>query len=302
MAQVQRLASATMDNQAPENGELLSLNDYDHDDVKISKRTVRGDTCCDKFLRCLSHVPCASLIAWIILFMGLGGVTGSLLIGTYKTRALLEYPDVPRFHKYDVVSTNGNGTMELEERTEVGGQMLWFVELMLIGVVVSMFVLGTLFLLCGHLSTDPTSRRVFNSSAKNRCARGLNIFLLMFVYFLTLVWVLALALLTVPLVLLGMLFILTGHTGLTCIDLKNYGFSERNMCGEELNVFTTKAKDVLICYSACYFSALLVVVSLIHFLISISANITHLKDNRFVTLNAYETEEHSKHSVLDTNM
>ncbi|XP_046354159.1 uncharacterized protein LOC124133716 isoform X5 [Haliotis rufescens] len=234
---------------------------------------VRGDTCCDKFLRCLSHVPCASLIAWIILFMGLGGVTGSLLIGTYKTRALLEYPDV-----------------------------LWFVELMLIGVVVSMFVLGTLFLLCGHLSTDPTSRRVFNSSAKNRCARGLNIFLLMFVYFLTLVWVLALALLTVPLVLLGMLFILTGHTGLTCIDLKNYGFSERNMCGEELNVFTTKAKDVLVCYSACYFSALLVVVSLIHFLISISANITHLKDNRFVTLNAYETEEHSKHSVLDTNM
>ncbi|XP_046556998.1 uncharacterized protein LOC124266228 isoform X2 [Haliotis rubra] len=298
MAQVQRLASATMDNQAPENGELLSLNDYDHDDVKISKRTVRGDTCCDKFLRCLSHVPCASLIAWIILFMGLGGVTGSLLIGTYKTRALLENPDVRSVHEYNV--DNGTISRKIDEPME--GQMLWFVELMLIGVVVSMFVLGTLFLLCGHLSTDPTSRRVFNSSAKNRCARGLNIFLLMFVYFLTLVWILALALLTVPLVLLGLMFILTEHMGVNCIDLKNYGFSERNMCGEELDVFTTKAKDVLVCYSACYFSALLVVVSLIHFLISISANITHLKDNRFVTLNAYDTEEHSKHSVLDTNM
>lgn len=42
----------------------------------------------------------------------------------------------------------------------------------------------------------------------------------------------------------------------------------------------------------------------VHFLICISANITHLRDNRFATLNAYETEElrNSKHSVLDTNM
>lgn len=42
----------------------------------------------------------------------------------------------------------------------------------------------------------------------------------------------------------------------------------------------------------------------IHFLICVSANITHLRDNRFATLNAYEGEEirNSKHSVLDTNM
>lgn len=42
----------------------------------------------------------------------------------------------------------------------------------------------------------------------------------------------------------------------------------------------------------------------IHFLISISANYTHLKDDRFSTLNAYEAEEvrNSKHSVVDTSM
>lgn len=40
------------------------------------------------------------------------------------------------------------------------------------------------------------------------------------------------------------------------------------------------------------------------FIVCISANITHLKDNRFATLNAYESEEvrNSKHSMLDTDM
>lgn len=44
----------------------------------------------------------------------------------------------------------------------------------------------------------------------------------------------------------------------------------------------------------------------IHFMIVISANISHLKDHRLATMNAYSetTEEvrNSKHSVVDTTM
>ena len=50
----------------------------------------RGDNCCERFLRCLSYVPCGSLISWILLLLGLGALAGSVLIGTRKTRVLLE--------------------------------------------------------------------------------------------------------------------------------------------------------------------------------------------------------------------
>ncbi|XP_041359262.1 neuronal membrane glycoprotein M6-a-like isoform X2 [Gigantopelta aegis] len=236
----------------------------------------RNATCCEKIIKCLSHVPFASLVAWIILVIGLGGITGNLLVGARRSRDLLK-----------------------------SSSHQWFMEYVLMGVIISMFVLGTVFLVFAHLSSDPTSRRVFNSSSKNRCARGCNIFLLLFVYFLTIVWILVTAILIVPVGLLVMLILVKKFNNVSCIDLQNYGFDPREICDDQLSVFMTKSYDILVCYAIAFVSALLVSVSLIHFLISISANITHLKDNRFATLNAYETtEEHrnSKHSVIDTNM
>lgn len=53
---------------------------------------------------------------------------------------------------------------------------LWFMEYTLIGVVVSMFVIGTLLLCVGHVSTEPTSRHMFQTTKKNMCAQGLNVF------------------------------------------------------------------------------------------------------------------------------
>lgn len=52
--------------------------------------SAHSDSCIQRVFHCLSHVPCASLIAWILLILGLGGVTGSLLFGSRKTRDLLE--------------------------------------------------------------------------------------------------------------------------------------------------------------------------------------------------------------------
>lgn len=52
--------------------------------------SARSEKCSDRFLHCLSQVPCGSLIAWIILLVGLGGLTGGLLIGAQKTRDMLD--------------------------------------------------------------------------------------------------------------------------------------------------------------------------------------------------------------------
>jgi len=53
---------------------------------------------------------------------------------------------------------------------------LWFMEYTIIGVVCGMFVIGTCLLTLGHFSSEPNSRHAFNSSRKNTCGQGLNIF------------------------------------------------------------------------------------------------------------------------------
>ncbi|BFZ24619.1 hypothetical protein BsWGS_27659 [Bradybaena similaris] len=280
-----------MEESTEKNGELLSLRDHedevggggdeDKDDYdnehegaterRRSRNVGQHANCCDIILKCLGCIPCPSLLSWIMLLLGIGTLTGSLLVGTWRTRLLLK-----------------------------NHSLLWFMEYTIIGVVVGMFVIGTLLLIAGHLSSEPTSRRVFNSFTKNRCAQGLNIFSLVITYFLAVCWVLIIAILTTPLVLIINIIIVNPDT----LDLKNYGFHGDVYTGAALEIFMEDVKELLICYAVALFAAVIIVNSLICFIVCISANITHLKDNRFATLNAYESEEvrNSKHSMLDTDM
>ncbi|KAK3577076.1 hypothetical protein CHS0354_037102 [Potamilus streckersoni] len=240
----------------------------------------QSGTCGERLLHCLSNVPCASLIAWITLLLGLGGLTGSILTGVPRTRDLLR-----------------------DDAT------LWFMEHTIIGVLCGMFVFGTLLLLVGHLSSDPTSRHTFNTSKKNACARGLNIMLLILTFILGISWIIISAVIAIPLMMLLLLLYLHDYMKENCFNLANYGFSFREMCGHDFAAFTDKGRELLICYIIAYAAVVLIAASLIHFLINISANITHLRDTRFVTLHAYEEENEevrnsaSKHSNLaDTTM
>lgn len=259
--------------QGGEQGELLA--DHKDDD----KDSAHSDSCIQRVFHCLSHVPCASLIAWIILILGLGGVTGSLLFGAHKTRELLE-----------------------------DDRMLWFIEYTIIGVICGMFVIGTSLLVVGHCSSEPTSRHAFNSSRKNFCARALNIFMLVLSYLLTICWVLVTTVFALPAALLILLMYQENNKDVRCINLSHYGFWFREICKKEgeLERFTNRGYDLLICYLVAYISALLIIISLIHFLMVISANVTHLRESRFATMNAYDVEtaeeaQNSKH-VVDTTM
>ncbi|KAK3774683.1 hypothetical protein RRG08_035109 [Elysia crispata] len=230
-----------------------------------------SDTCCDKFLKCLGLVPCPTLLSWILLLLGLGCMVGAILFGTWDTRTLLEDDD-----------------------------LLWFMEYTVIGVSVGMFVVGCLILVSSHLSSEPTSRRVFNSFKKNRCAQGMNIFALVVCYILLVAWVLATAIFAVPLVLIINMLIVDAES----VDLGVYGFKGGVKNGTHLETFKKDSKELLICWGIVFCSSVVIVNSLICFIICVTANITHLRDNRFSTLNAYGSEEvrNSKHSVLDTNM
>lgn len=252
-----------------EQGELLAEHQDEEDKA-------HSDNCLERMFHCLSHVPCASLVAWLALLIGLGGVCGGLLVGTFRSRDLLE-----------------------EDK------LLWFIEYSLIGIMSGMFVIGTCLLLLGHFSSEPNSRHCFNTSRKNACAQGLNIFMMVLTYILCLGWIFVSAVLLLPAAMLVLLIYLTDYKDFSCINLANYGFKDREICDAALERFVNHGWDLLICYLVAYFAAVVVIISLIHFLTCLSANITHLKDARFATLNAYEDADeaavNSKH-VNDTTM
>ncbi|KAL4230020.1 Neuronal membrane glycoprotein M6-b [Mactra antiquata] len=239
------------------------------------KTSAHSENCLERTLHCLSHVPCGSIVAWILLFLGLGGVTGSLLIGVFRTRDLLE-----------------------------DDRILWFMEFTLIGVVSGMFVIGTCLLIVGHFSSEPNSRHAFNTSRKNLCGRGLNIFMLILTYILLVAWLLTSAILIIPVGAFTLLIYLYEVKDVKSIDLANYGFESKVIKGDDLERFRNEGQDLLICYGAAYLCAVFIIISLIHFLMCISANITHLRDARFATLNAYEEAEDAQNAkqLNDTTM
>ncbi|GFO17891.1 neuronal membrane glycoprotein m6-b, partial [Plakobranchus ocellatus] len=197
--------------------------------VKNKANGRHNDSCCDKFIKCMSLVPCPTLLAWILLLLGIGCLTGGLLIGTRDTRTLLDDQD-----------------------------LLWFMEYTVIGVSSGMFIVGCLFLLAAHLSSEPTSRRVFNSFRKNKCAQGMNIFALVVCYFLAVCWVLATTIFATPLVLIINMLIQDSDS----VDLGIYGFKGGVKTGTYLNTFKEESKDLLICWGIVFCSSFLIVNSL----------------------------------------
>ncbi|XP_064608111.1 myelin proteolipid protein-like isoform X2 [Liolophura sinensis] len=236
--------------------------------------TAKKNNACEQCLSCLAHVPCPSLCSWILLLIGLGGITGGVVYGVRKTRDLV-----------------------------VNSDFLWFIEFTLVGACVGMFIFGTFFLILCHYSSDPTSRHVFNSFKKNACARAINMVGLVLVYLFLVAWIVLLSTLVVPIIGYVVLLYLYDSEG-RCIDLRNYGLSDHSVCGSELTLFKIEGQEAFISFSVAYFAALLVIISLVNFMICMTSNLMHLKDSRYATLNPYQDDEihTSKHSILETTM
>ncbi|XP_013380366.1 uncharacterized protein LOC106151575 isoform X2 [Lingula anatina] len=241
----------------------------------VNRRSEQDRGC----LACMASVPCASLIAWIIMLVGIGGFTASMIIGVRRLREMLADPD-----------------------------WMYMMEDVTIGICVSVVVVGTFLLVVASLSSGKNSRHVFSTTKKNAFGRSLNIVCLIFAYTFHVVWLLICCALTLPLFLLILLRILYEEYAVECINLQNYGFPNKEpICDDRLYLFWTQGKENLICFGATFVSAVLVAISMVHFLIAIGANYKHLKETVFATYNAYNHNDVddvrvSRNSLLETKM
>ncbi|XP_074650873.1 proteolipid protein DM beta-like isoform X2 [Tubulanus polymorphus] len=230
-----------------------------------------GD-CCASCCRCLAGIPCRTLTALIMILLGIGGYAGGTVVGFMRVRKLLDH------------------------------QMYDYLEFIVMGVCIGTGVFGLLFFTLGALSTGWTARHVFNTTKKNACARALNVVGLVIAFILLIGWGATTAVTMTPVVLLTLFYHLH-DSGIKCIDMKNYGFPSKVICGSSLRTFTEDSQAVLICFAVAVLAGIILIVALSFFIACMAADYAHLEETKYVTYNTYKSEDkNSQESMLDTKM
>lgn len=228
------------------------------------------DRCCD----CLGRIPCASTLALTLLLSGLAGFAASVIVAVQKTRdAFIE-------------QTRALGDGNLLSTKNLGPIPLALIETVVLSICVGMVLLSCIFLSIAFLSSGPTRRHLFGGKkSHNICGRVTNGIMFGLGYIINVAWVALSGVLAIPVFILAILHQKCGENVIdngaqkTCFKPSDYAITseEYTICGEQLKTFCIRGDEAFPAYIAAYVSSVVVVISTIHFLVTITANYAHIK-------------------------
>ncbi|XP_076316002.1 proteolipid protein DM beta-like isoform X2 [Tachypleus tridentatus] len=226
--------------------------------------------CCVGCYKCLTRIPYATLIATVMCFAGSGIFLGSMYKGVALTLRLFQDVFHIHFHK--------------------------LTDLRIIFIVIGgvMGILSLFLLIVGFLATGATRKRIYRGWKARMGGRISCAVFILITYILELAWMLVLASLVVITFVFVVSWGLCNQVKVTdvrkqCIDLTQYDFmfppetkyEDLNLCSEgKIKVFCKDyVEQATIMYILATAACVLVVVSLVHYLICLSANYAHIKDH-----------------------
>ncbi|XP_026476356.1 proteolipid protein DM gamma-like isoform X2 [Ctenocephalides felis] len=236
----------------------LSLDRY-------SDGSLRRGSCCQA---CLTRIPYATLIATVMCLLGVGVFCGTMYRGA--TLAVLMADQV--FHQ----------------------RLMWLEAVQMVFVVLgaSMAALGFIILFVGFLATGATRHKVYRAwgsrvGGRISCAVFMGV-----TYILQLAWILMFGFLVIVTFIFTMFWHMCYNYSTQireCIDLTQFDFmfpngtrvEDMKVCGPtEIKLFckdsVEKAEMMFILATA---ACMLVILSLIHYLMCLSANYAHIRDH-----------------------
>uniref|UniRef100_U5EXZ1 Putative conserved plasma membrane protein n=1 Tax=Corethrella appendiculata TaxID=1370023 RepID=U5EXZ1_9DIPT len=224
-----------------------------------------GD-CCKS---CMSRIPYATLIATVMCLIGVGIFCGTMYRGT--SLAIIMFDQV--FHL----------------------RLLWIEAVQMIFVVVgaSMAALGFMILFVGCLATGATRYKVYRAWGSRVGGRISCAIFMSITYLLNIVWILILCFLAVVTFLFTVFWNMCSNPNVQahrdCIDLTQFYFmfpsetKQEDMKICEQNKVKAFCKDGVekceIMFILALLSALLVILSLVHYLMCLAANYAHIRDH-----------------------
>jgi hypothetical protein len=233
------------------------------------------DRCCD----CLGRIPCASTLALTLLLSGLAGFAASVIVAVQKTRDAFK----------ELASVDSNfkelGEGNLLSKNNLGPIPLALIETVVLSICVGMVLLSCIFLSIAFLSSGPTRRHLFGGKkSHNICGRVTNGIMFGLGYIINVGWVALSGILAIPVFILTILYnkcqdIVIDNGNQTCFKPSDYAIisNPSQICGENLKTFCLRGEESFPAYIAAYVSSVVVVISTIHFLVTITANYAHIK-------------------------
>ncbi|KAG6458643.1 neuronal membrane glycoprotein M6-b [Manduca sexta] len=220
-----------------------------------------GDAC----QACLTRVPHATLIATIMCCLGVGVFCGTMYRGS--ALSILMFDEVFHF------------------------RLIWIEALQMIFIVGSacMAALGFMLLCLGCLTTGATRQKVYRAWRARVGGRISCAVFMIITYILTFVWILLLGFLVITTFLFTIFWKLCLKPDTNCIDFTQFDFmfpssvrqEDMKICGEhKIKLFCKDCVEKAeIMFILAMVACILVILSLVHYLMCLSANYAHIRDH-----------------------
>ncbi|XP_022239336.1 proteolipid protein DM beta-like [Limulus polyphemus] len=231
--------------------------------------------CCKGCARCMLKIPFPSVIATVMCLSGSGIFLGSAYKGITLTLRMYEV----------VFQVKARGFIDLR---------LAFLSLSLL-----VAILGIILVIIGFLATGATRNKVYRGWKARMGGRVSCGVFLVTSYFVQIGWIVILACLTVILFVFRVSWGLCNNLNVTdakkqCIDLTQFDFMFPNGTKYENLLICSEGKikefckdyveQAVVMYILATVACVLIIISLIHYGISLAANYTRIKNEKFADL------------------
>ncbi|XP_019619774.1 PREDICTED: neuronal membrane glycoprotein M6-a-like isoform X2 [Branchiostoma belcheri] len=251
--------------------------------TRYELQTGETEGCCDACIRCLGRIPYASLIATILLAAGIAVFCGSFYTAVIQTRTLFSFGDAR------AVTDNFNNLVEALKWSAVG-------------ITAFMGVYAFILLLIGFLATGASKEKKYCGFGTGLGSRITVAFFLVLTYIIFIGWLLMSCMGVIPSLFFYLTVIVKAKpytvNGNNCLNLQQFGLDVvfnttgtptvpantnlgTNMweyCGNDYNKFQADGFQLFNLYIVALVGALVVTISLVHYLTCLSVNYAHLKN------------------------
>ncbi|XP_011197019.1 neuronal membrane glycoprotein M6-a isoform X1 [Zeugodacus cucurbitae] len=236
-------------------------------DHSLDRYTERGGDEGDCCQSCMSRIPYATLIATLMCLLGVGIFCGTMYRGASLTVIMMDQV----FHLH----------------------LIWIEAIQMIFVIIAagMAALGFMILFIGFLATGATRYKVYRAwrsrvGGRISCAAFMGI-----TYLLNFIWILILCFLVIVTFIYTIFWNMCSSVerSLSCIDLTQFHFmfppntkqEDMKICDKyEIKAFCKDGvENAEVMFILATLAALLVILSLVHYLMCLAANYAHIRDH-----------------------
>ncbi|XP_030379993.1 neuronal membrane glycoprotein M6-a isoform X2 [Scaptodrosophila lebanonensis] len=221
----------------------------------------------DYMQSCMARIPYATLIATLMCVLGVGIFCGTMYRGASLTVIMMDQV----FHL----------------------RLIWIeaVQMIFIIIAVGMAALGFMILFVGFLATGATRYKVYRAWRSRVGGRISCAVLMGITYFLNFIWTLILCFLVIVTFTYTCFWNMCSSVehSLSCIDLTQFHFmfppntklEDMKICEKyEIKAFCKDGvENAEVMFILATLSSLLVILSLVHYLMCLSANYAHIRDH-----------------------